>query len=189
MALVTPSQPRSVVTDEPGALRIEIPVKRNAFYTIFLTFWLGGWACGEYFAAREIIRSKALFTNLFLIFWLGMWTVFGLMAIWSWLWILAGREIIRIESGILAIRKEIGGLGRTKEYSVSEMRDLRVGPPVYQGRRNMIPDGTIAFDYGAKTYRFAQAIDEAEAKQLIDTIRQRYPIPGAGAAATSKPSW
>src|SRR5215469_13962442 len=108
---------------------------------------------------------------------------FGVMAIWSWLWILAGQEIIRFGSGILGIRKDICGLGRTKEYSISEMRDPRASPPVYQSRRNLIPDGTIAFDYGAKTYRFAQAVDGA--KQFIDTIRQRYSIPGSGNAATS----
>lgn len=66
---------------------------------------------------------------------------------------------------------------------------LRVSPPVYQGRKNIIPDGTIAFDYGAKTYRFAQAVDEAEARQLVETVVKRYAIPVAGDTTTSKPSW
>ena len=189
MTLVAPAPPRSVVSDEPGALRIEIPVKRNAFGTIFLTFWLGGWACGEYFAANQIVRTKTPFSNLFLLFWLGMWTAFGVFAIWSWAWMLAGREIVRLGNGVLAIRKDIAGLGRTKEYSLSEVRDLRVSPPVYQGRRSMIPDGTIVFDYGAKTYRFAQGIDEAEGKQLIEAVRQRNPIIVAGAATAAKYSW
>lgn len=176
MAVLAPPSARSVISDDAGAFRIEIPVNRSAFHSLFLTFWLGGWACGEFFAVRQLLRKPEISANLFLISWLGMWTVFGVMAIWSWFWMLSGREVIRIGSGVLAIRREVFGIGATKEYSLTEIRDLRVGPPEYQSRRNMIPGGTIVFDYGAKTYRFGQGVDEAEAKQLVREILSRYPI-------------
>jgi len=70
---------------------------------------------------------------------------FGVMAIWSWLWILAGQEIIRFGSGILGIRKDICGLGRTKEYSISEMRDPRASPPVYQESQKLDPGWDSCF--------------------------------------------
>jgi len=35
--------------------------------------------------------------------------------------------------------------------------------------------GHIAFDYGAKTYRFGAGVDEAEAKQIVKQIVDRYP--------------
>jgi hypothetical protein len=176
MAVLTPPKPRSVISDDGGRLRIDIPVVRSLFSFTFLAFWIGGWACGELFAFREVLKSKSIFSNPFLVFWLGMWTVFGVYAIWSWLWLLGGREIIRIENGILSVRKEVGRLGRTNEYSLTDIRALRVSPPVYQSRRNMVPDGTIAFDYGAKTYRLGSGIDEAEAKHLVETIRLRFSI-------------
>jgi hypothetical protein len=34
---------------------------------------------------------------------------------------------------------------------------------------------TIAFDYGAKTYRFGAGVDEAEAQAIVDTLRERWP--------------
>ena len=36
-------------------------------------------------------------------------------------------------------------------------------------------EGVIAFDYGAKTFRFGSGLDEAEAKMILIEIAQRYP--------------
>jgi len=38
-----------------------------------------------------------------------------------------------------------------------------------------IAGGAIAFDYGARTFRFG-AVEEAEANQIVQTIRARYPL-------------
>jgi hypothetical protein len=35
--------------------------------------------------------------------------------------------------------------------------------------------GSIAFDYGARTFRFGSGVDEAEAKQILAEIQQKYP--------------
>ncbi len=35
--------------------------------------------------------------------------------------------------------------------------------------------GTLAFDYGAKTFRFGAGIDEAEAKQIVAEIQNKFP--------------
>ena len=35
---------------------------------------------------------------------------------------------------------------------------------------------SIAFDYGAKTYRFGRDVDEAEAKEIVKTIKNRFKI-------------
>jgi hypothetical protein len=32
---------------------------------------------------------------------------------------------------------------------------------------------TIAFDYGARTYRFGRGIDEAQAKQVVAELQRR----------------
>ncbi len=36
-------------------------------------------------------------------------------------------------------------------------------------------EGLIAFDYGARTFRIGSGVDEAEAKQVILIIQQRFP--------------
>lgn len=35
--------------------------------------------------------------------------------------------------------------------------------------------GTIAFDYGAKTYRFGKNLTDAEARQIVALIHERFP--------------
>ena len=35
--------------------------------------------------------------------------------------------------------------------------------------------GNISFDYGAKTFKFAGGVEEAEAKQIIAEIQQKFP--------------
>lgn len=46
---------------------------------LFMLFWLGGWAVGEYMAAKELFTGDKmpLFGKLFLGFWLCAWTVGG----------------------------------------------------------------------------------------------------------------
>jgi hypothetical protein len=54
------------------------------------------------------------------------------------------------------------------------MRDLRYQPELGTGRGRKASQ--IAFDYGAKTVRFARDIEEAEAAELITRIKQRCSI-------------
>ena len=49
------------------------------FISLFLFFWLGGWATGWVSAAKEIITGKSG-VDFFLIFWLCGWTVGGAFA-------------------------------------------------------------------------------------------------------------
>ena len=63
------------------------------------------------------------------------------------------------------------------------MRDLRIGQigfdPVNVSSSLQlwgVGGGVLAFDYGARTYRFGAGLDEAEAKQVVIAIKQRYRI-------------
>jgi hypothetical protein len=69
------------------------------------------------------------------------------------LYILAGREIIVATSESLSRKTTIFGLGPTKSHLVGEMRDLRYQPELGTGRGRKASQ--IAFDYGAKTVKFA----------------------------------
>lgn len=77
----------------------------------------------------------------------------------------------------LILRREILGLGRSREFDVSQIRDLRILPLPLGDPRDLSlgSEGVIAFDYGAKTFRFGAALAEAEAKQLLQTLHTRCP--------------
>ena len=44
-------------------------------------------------------------------------------------------------------------------------------PPFLSGQRA----GSISFDHGARTHRFAIGLDEAEAAMIVDYLRKRLP--------------
>ncbi len=184
MAKIEPSKPRAQISDERGSLRVVIPTKKNWFLILFMGFWLCMWAVGEVMvpqlAFKKGLPPSAL---LFMIAWLGGWTVGGGFATYAWLWNLTGKEVILVNSQLLTTRREMGQFGRTKEFILTQIRDLRASQPIFNPADFSsglqfwgLGGGTIAFDYGAKTYRFGSGLDEAEAKQIVNTIKNRFKI-------------
>ena len=134
---------------------------------------LCGWCLGEVFAIREVLSGRGV---PFLYLWLAGWTFGGGFAAANWLWMIVGREQVKLDSTKLGIRREIGGIGHTRSFDTSEIRNLRCLPAAYRYYRNSFTSpGKIAFDYGAKTYRFGVGIDEAEANDLIRQLKEHLP--------------
>jgi len=181
---VKPPGPRHTAIELADGLSFRIPPKRNIFIVGFLGLWLCGWVFGE------IMGSATLFTQAvkepagaaFMLFWLCGWTVGGAFTLYVWLWQIKGCEVITISPTSLSIKREIFGYGPTKHYDVSEFRQFRVAPLTYNPtdfRTGMafwgIGGGTLAFDYGFKTFRFGSGIDEAEGRIILQTITSRFP--------------
>lgn len=87
-----------------------------------------------------------------------------------------GREVIALRPGVLQIRREVLGVGRSREYDRSHIKHLRVAPPAQLTRRGSTRfgssgSGMVAFDYGARTFHFAGGVDEAEAGQIVADLK------------------
>lgn len=176
---------RSEVT--PQGYRVVIPARRNWFVLLFLFAWLGGWVFGELSASGQLLRGSDKTPVGFLAFWLIGWTVGGLFATAILFWQIAGREIISLGSDILSYRAEALGLGRTRSFCASEIKNLRsteYAISTFTNQRTWFPPivgsgfGAVAFDYGARTFRVAPSLDEAEARMLVVELSARLP-PGA----------
>jgi hypothetical protein len=101
-----------------------------------------------------------------------------LMLIYCLIWRFAGKEIISANRDLFIVTRNLFGWKTYKAYNTSEISALRISRPtdnwteMFSGlRRIMGLAGTIAFDYGAKTFRFGDGIDEAEARQIIKKIQ------------------
>jgi hypothetical protein len=188
MAKIDPLASRVTVTDGPGGIRLLIPAKRNWFLILFMGFWLCAWAVGEIMVPTQFFKGEIPgMAMIFVLAWLGGWTVGGAFAIYSWLWNLMGREIITVHGRALTTRRDIGGYGFDKEYDLAQVRDLRVSvmgfnPWDFSASLQFwgLGGGLVAFDYGAKTYRFGAGLDEAEAKLVAGKITERYSIAKSG---------
>jgi hypothetical protein len=181
MARVVVPTAKASVFDTPAGLVINIPSAKNLILILFVGFWLCGWLFGEVSVIRELAKGKtAAGISLFMVGWLGAWTVGGGAAIYFWLWNAAGHEIVSLTPTSLAIRRDILGFGRSKEYDLPSIKNLRITPTLANTNFNFpaqsLTAGTMAFDYGAKTFRFGGDLDEAEASHLIELLKSRYPF-------------
>jgi hypothetical protein len=168
----------------PAGYRITIPARRNWFVILFLFAWLGGWVFGELSASGQLMRGAEKTPATFLVFWLVAWTVGGFFATATLLWQLAGREVITIDTGSLSYRAEVLGLGRTRSFRASDVKNLRsteYASLPFNSQRGWYPPvfgpgtGPVAFDYGARTFRIAPSLDEAEASLLVRELSTRLP--------------
>ena len=184
MAKRQPTDARITITDTSQGLRIVMPCRRSWFVILFLVFWLCGWAVAEVMVANQFLNGDAPPEGeFFMMTWFGVWTVGGVFAIYAWLWQVMGKEMVTVHGQTFITRRDIGGFGFDKEYDLLQMRDLRVGqigfnPLEFSSSLQLwgIGGGVIAFEYGAKTYRFGAGLDEAEAKQAVTAIKKRYRI-------------
>jgi hypothetical protein len=151
---------------------------------IFLCAWLGGWVLGELSASGELLRHTDKTPDAFLSFWLVGWTVGGAFVVATILWQLAGREIITVSPATLSYRAEALGFGRTRSFRISDVKDFRsteYAVSALYNQRAWFPPivgsgyGPVAFDYGARTFRVAPSLDEAEAKILVKEVSARLP--------------
>ena len=194
---IEPSAARYSIQESFNGVRASIPARRNWFVVLFLCAWLGGWVMGEASALGQLFNIKIGFfhgfakssapppAQFFLMFWLAAWTLGGAFVITSILWQLFGREIIGVEDGELIHRAEVLGIGRTRAFAGAQIAHLRaVDMDLSSGSRRAnwsgMPSfgrgvGSIAFDYGARSYRIGSSLDEAEARLLIQQLKRRLP--------------
>lgn len=186
MALVEPGKGRAVIEQDGSGLRVTIPAARDLAGTAFLGLWLIGWAFGEfavfYFMfVKPPEEPQTVFTQFFLLVWLAMWTLGGVWALVTFLWAVAGKEIIELNSTTLKHRKQIPIFSRSRDYAVASIANLRpasVPQPTAAEQHNMttamnFKDGAIAFDYGRATHRLGADLDEADAKYVIGEMCKR----------------
>jgi hypothetical protein len=180
-AIISPYPMRSTISEESGTLRISVPMRKRPFLFLFFLVWLGGWTAGGIAVGRQLLQKF----NAFDAFWMCGWLAGEVAVTYSLLRMAGGRDDVRGGQGLFEVRKQIFGLGLSKQYSLSEMRDLRYRPESGSGRGHH--DSCLAFDYGAKTITFADGIDEAEANQLIQAVVERYPVLGTAASDVATP--
>lgn len=166
-----------------------IPSKRQIFAMLFLSLWLVGWAFGEISAIGMLVSEGGnAGTGRFMIVWLTGWTVGGAFAIGVVLWLHFGKERVTLSSTRLEIRQEVLGVGRSREYELTHVKNLRVSAEsfnMFSSRNSFralgIGGGNIAFDHGSSTIRFGAGIDEAEAEQVVADLKSRHSFEGSTA--------
>ncbi len=203
---IKPSLPRHSVENLGNGIQVTIPSKKNFFKILWFCFWLIVWGYmvgGIIYVLGLMVggalgwlgngssepgsNSVLIITIICLLPFLFMLLGMGGIAIYSFIWQIIGKEIIQVNLETLIITKQVFRWKQSKEHSAQAVKDLRVNTqqlssfaPVRSVQKLLGQDGMITFDYGAKTVRFGLEIDEAEAKQIIQILRQNLPLTNAG---------
>ena len=152
---------------------ITIPSPVNIFGVLFLSFWLTAWAIFEAFVPWQILTGKIALSGS-IIGWFSLWTVFGVAAIYVWLWMVRGKEFIRVTPDRIAIRRSVWSHGAEKQYEAAHISGWRL----LIERRSWWSeddspgpgDGPLVFDYGDRTVRFGIGLRDEEAAEILATI-------------------
>lgn len=180
MAIVEPGKGRAVIERSGMGLRITIPAPTQAFGLVFMSLWLVAWVVGEAFAIGKV-ASGEFYQNpeTGLIIWFVVWTLGGGWIIYTLLWQLAGKEIIELNSTTLKQIRRVLLFNRSREFAVAKMANIRLAPPApkYSNGKYMIQNpgfgsGAIAFDYGRDTQQLGQGLEEADARHVINEMRE-----------------
>ena len=181
---IEPQSARFSVEPVPGGIKATVPARRNWFVLLFLSAWSVGWIFGETHAVAELTSPSKNSSQFFTLVWLLAWTMGGVLVAATILWQLAGKEVLAMTSTAFEHRVEVFGIGRTRSYRKTDIKNLRATAfpsSPFTNHGAMLPPvtgsgyGPVAFDYGARTFRFAPALEEAEAELLVQQLSAHLP--------------
>lgn len=180
---------RSKIEQTVDGLRITFPSSHHFIVDIFLFCWLLMWACGGLvvlgmlvFGIIEVMEGNPNFVFLkssllgllaliFMLDWLGFWAIMGLAVAKTWLWGLAGKEVIVISANELKHIESVIVKKRSTEYELSAVKNLRVLMPNLSIPRDW---ATITFDYGYSSPKLGGHLTQAQADIIVTAIKQRF---------------
>jgi hypothetical protein len=182
---IEPYKPRHKSVQSDNGLLISITPQKNWFILPIFAIWLLIWSIFVIGIVAAMISSKPEPVSFIVpIVILAVLFAIAYPGTKLFLWNFFGVEEIRVTGQIISLRKRALKLGTWKEYSVEHVSSLRVAqnPAEYHFSPFMRTEqmlgfsgGWMAFDYGARTIRFAGSMDEAEAKSILKEITSIYP--------------
>ncbi len=112
-----------------------------------------------------------------------------------WLWTLLGEQILTFDGITLVHRREILGIGFSREYDWSAVQDFRLRvqaapqniPSSSAAARfvfNVRDAAVMAFDYGARTDELGCGLDRSSASELVTRIYRLFPSTAVPAVNT-----
>ena len=175
-----PKSRRSTWREGRAGRELVVPVRRNWVVVFVVPVWLTLWISGIVGAAGQVVSGRARGGEAgFFEVWLAVAVAGTATVVYAWLWNAVGREVVGLRAGLLVIRRDVAGLGFSREYRLADVRHLRVSAPPSDAGRWSCPirfgrePGVIAFDHGARTVRFGEGLDEAEASLVLAELGVR----------------
>ncbi len=184
---------RATITQMSGGLLIVMPPPRRWFAVAVLAFYVAFWVGFPLVVFGGAARSGSTGAfSVWIVVFIVLWLYWGVLCGYVSLWLIAGREVVVIDETALVARRQTPVYTRSQTYDIRDVHHLRATsdwlpePPTdsWIWRWQCSPErgwamwglagGHIAFGYHNRTHRFAAALDEAEAQQIVARIIERF---------------
>lgn len=154
--------------------------------SLFMIFWLGGWATGWVSAAHEIISGKSG-SDLFLIFWICSWTAGGIFAFWFLYRLLRPsisetlsleKKQIKYDSGIKPYKMSFGFSGMGEYWKQMFPKRTIIAIPTNNlsslKLREHSNGNRLTVDVGPERLELATSATEIEREWLYTILNKKY---------------
>ncbi len=143
--------------------------------------WLSGNIYGFDEVSRKSLDAKERQQLLIItIIFLSFWAYYFIRVGRTFLWIMYGREYIKVDKISMTIKTSIGTYGKAKEYYLENIKKVRVSVPKansFQAAWENSPwirgGERIEFDYLGKTIRFGRKLNPQDSKLLFQLLTKR----------------
>ena len=186
---------RHLTEEKENSIVITLPSQKKLLKIIWFVIWLVFWGLMTFMivfiVGLNIATIKhtegfslsaypgySVITIIFSLF-LFCLLALGALVFYDFLWQIGGKEIIKVNTRQMELIRRIFLWQNCSEYTANKVRNLRVietksgCAPIGYIRHALGRDGLIAFDYGAKKYRFGLDIEDSEANEIISKLNKK----------------
>ncbi len=167
--------------DEKSRLTIVIlPEKLNWFKPLMLA-WLMMWyvvgaaVVWSYFSMK-LTQQELIIIMIFAAFWI----YYAQRVTRSYLWMVWGKELIKIDEASLSVKRSIKGYGKAKQFLVENIKNIKLDVPeshsfmsAWEAAPWMKGNERISFEYLGKVIRFGAKLNEKDAKLLFNLVTKK----------------
>ncbi len=167
--------------DDKQKLTIVIYPESPAFIKAAMGAWVGMWyAIGATviwaFATLEMTDQESVILVVFMTFW----TYYAFRVTRSFLWLLWGKELLKLDEVSLSYKRSIKSYGRAVPYFLENISKMRMFQPKERSlqaaweKSPWVGGGErLEFDYKGKVIRFGRKLDEKDAELLFRLLAKR----------------
>jgi hypothetical protein len=146
-------------------------------WTVIGGVMIWAWVSGYAFSYKpEDTQQIQIIILIFMAFWLYYFVRVGR----AFLWIMIGKEMLKVDKIAFTVKNSIRNYGKAKEYYLENIEKVRVSVPkeasfqsVWESSAWIRGGERLEFDYMGKTIRFGRKLTEKEAKALFQVLTKR----------------
>ena len=170
----------SVVEDKNKTTFVIYPEKK-AWATGLIGAWCAMWltigaVMAWYFWNFELSQQEKIIVVVFMVFWFYYAQKVGR----SFLWMMYGREMIKINEAAFSVKRATKKFGKAHSYFLENIDKMKMDTPktnsfqeAWEKSPWVVGGERIMFEYKGKVIRFGRKLSERDAKLLFNMVTKR----------------